>query len=84
MGAMTWLLAGGLASLLARLVPRLRRSWILELAVAAVAALVAGVVATALDFGGWQEADWRAALFAFFAGLAMIAVVRMLGGRDEN
>ena len=84
MGAMTWLLAGGLASLLARPVSRFRRGWILEFVVSAAAALVAGVVATALDFGGWREADWRAAVFAFFAGFAMIAAVRMLGRREEN
>lgn len=84
MGAATWIIAGCLAGLLARAVPRFRRSWIFELAAGAAGALVAGVVATALDFGGWREPDWRAAVFAFLAGLTVIASARMLARRDES
>lgn len=36
-----------------------------------------GVAATALDFGGWNEADWRAALFAFFGAAAAAAAWRL-------
>lgn len=41
------------------------------------AAFLLGVAATALDFGGWHEPDWRAALFAFLGALAAAALFRL-------
>ena len=49
-----------------------------ELAAAIVTALLLGTLATALDFGGWNEPDWRAAVFAFLGAFAAAGVVRKL------
>ncbi|HEY2828560.1 MAG TPA: hypothetical protein VGJ88_00475 [Thermoanaerobaculia bacterium] len=43
---------------------------------ALLAASIAGVAATILDFGGWQQLDWRSAAFAFCAALAAAGIVR--------
>jgi hypothetical protein len=40
--------------------------------------LIAGAVATALDFGGWNEPDWRAGVFAFASALAVIGWMRAI------
>jgi hypothetical protein len=45
--------------------------WIGELLTVSISALVLGGVATALDFGGWNELDWRAGLFVVFGSLAI-------------
>ena len=44
---------------------------------AIVTALILGVAATAADFGGWNEMDWRPVAFAFFGAAAAIATVRI-------
>jgi hypothetical protein len=51
--------------------------WIGELFAAAIGALVLGGIATALDFGGWNELDWRAALFVLFGLMAIAATIRV-------
>jgi len=40
--------------------------------------VAAGLVATAFDFGGWNEIDWRAALFVAICALAAIGCVRLV------
>jgi hypothetical protein len=45
---------------------------------AVLIAIAFGLLATYLDFGGWQELDWRAGLFAFFGGLAAVGFTRAL------
>jgi fluoride ion exporter CrcB/FEX len=83
MGIALWLGGGVVAFLLARIVPLGRGSARLgELTVAVVTAMALGVVATAFDFGGWREPDWRAGLFAFLGALAMVGVLR--AARIEN
>ena len=78
MGAALWLGSGALAFLLARLVPfRRGRRWMGELATALLTALVLGVLATALDFGGWREPDPRAALFALLGSGAILGILRV-------
>ena len=52
-------------------------SWILELFAVILSALVLGAVATALDFGGWNEPDWRAGLFVLFGSAAIAGAVRL-------
>lgn len=52
--------------------------WIGELFTALIGAPAMGILATALDFGGWKEPDWRAALFVTFGCAAMIAAVRLI------
>lgn len=44
-------------------------------------ALVLGVGSTALDFGGWNEPDWRAGVFVFFGCAAVVGGVRLFGLR---
>ena len=77
MGVGLWLGSGVAAWILARIIPlrRGRGGWA-ELAAAVIVALLLGTLATALDFGGWNELDWRAGAFAFFGALAAVAVVR--------
>jgi hypothetical protein len=66
-----------LAFVLARIVPAgRRRARIAELAAALTIAFLLGTVATALDFGGWNELDWRAALFAFLGAFAAAGIAR--------
>ena len=77
MGIVLWVFSGCAAFLLARIVPLARRGgWAWELVPAIVTALLAGLVATALDFGGWRELDWRVFVFALFAAFAAIGVTR--------
>ncbi len=77
-GIALWLGCGVVAFFFARLVPFARRRPWVELAVTLVAALALGVGATALDFAGWNEPDWRAGLFAFFGSFAAAGIVRAL------
>ena len=73
-----WLVAGSGAFALARLVRSGRRGWPAEGLAAILAALAAGLAATALDFGGWKEPDWRAAAFAFAVTAAALALLRLI------
>ena len=50
----------------------------MELLAAIVTALLLGTLATALDFGGWNEPDWRAAAFCALGTFAAIGVVRLI------
>jgi hypothetical protein len=77
MGTALWITSAIVATVLARLVPYARRpAWTGEALVSLAAALLLGVLATALDFGGWQEPDWRAGLFTLFGALAAIGTFR--------
>lgn len=63
----------------ARVVPVLRQTqWLSDLAVSVGVALIAGFAATALDFGGLNELDWRAGLFAFACALAATGWMRVV------
>jgi hypothetical protein len=76
-GVASWFVAGIAAFLVARIIPFSRQTyWKTELVTASLAALAAGIAATILDFGGWQDLDWRSAAFAFCAALAAAGVVR--------
>jgi len=78
MGILVWLISGLLACLLCRLIPAARPPGrLVEYVVSCSVATVAGLVATALDFAGWNDPDWRAALFCFLAALAAIAISRI-------
>ena len=81
MGIALWVLASIAAFALARMAPwRRRRSRIGELSVSILAGLILGTLATALDFGGWNELDWRAGAFVFAGALAAIAAFRLTIG----
>jgi len=51
--------------------------WVAELFATVIGSLILGAIATALDFGGWNELDWRAGLFVFFGSMAIGGVVRV-------
>ncbi|HKO54415.1 MAG TPA: hypothetical protein VJ276_00975 [Thermoanaerobaculia bacterium] len=77
MGLALWLTAGVVTVLLARIVPLGRPGHALaEVMAGGMASLLAGLTATALDFGGWREPDWRAGLFVFFVAAAAVGLVR--------
>ena len=78
MGLSLWLAAGIVAFTIARIVPRGRTGhWAIELASSLIAAAALGFAATALDFGGLREPDWRAGLFVFFGSLAILGMTRL-------
>ena len=77
MGLASWIVAGMIVAALGRLVRTGRRGVALEAIVALVIAFIAGLAATALDFGGWSELDWRAITFAALCTAASIALVRI-------
>jgi hypothetical protein len=52
-----------------------RRVW--ELFATLASAMALGVLATTLDFGGWNEPDWRAGLFVTFGSAAVVGVIRL-------
>ena len=79
MGVGLWIAAGLAAWIIARIVPMGRtKSWIVELVLSMMAAVLLGLAATAGDFGGLREADWRAGLFAFFGSFAVLGVFRLV------
>lgn len=77
MGFLIWLASGVAAFVIARLLPA-RSSVVAETATALGAGVAGGVLATALDFGGWNQIDPRAALLAFLAAAAALGVLRNL------
>jgi hypothetical protein len=79
MGVAAWIGAAACAFLVARNVPLGRpRSRMREILIALAAALVGGMTATALDFGGWSEPDLAPALFVGLLSFGAIAVGRMV------
>ena len=79
MGLAVWFASGLASFLFARIIPSGRdRRWLAELVIAVTTALIFGLIATALDFAGWREPDWRAGLFAFFGAFAATGVFRLV------
>jgi len=79
MGIALWLGCAIVVFFIARSVPYARpRRWIGELITSLLSALAMGITATALDFGGWNEPDWRAGLFVVFGAAAIIGAVRLI------
>ena len=78
MGIVTWITGGLLAALIARFLPPRGTVKIpLDLGVAIASSSLLGLAATALDFGGWREADWRAAVFVTLGSLACLGALRL-------
>ena len=78
MGIALWVVSSVVAFLLARMAPwRRRPTRAGELSVSITAGLLLGALATALDFGGWSEPDWRAALFVFLGAVAAAGMFRL-------
>jgi uncharacterized membrane protein SirB2 len=85
MGIILWLVSGAIAFTIARIVPFARRaSWAGEVLVTLSTAILLGGVATALDFGGWREPDWRAGLFILFGALAAAGLFRLTMTRSPG
>jgi uncharacterized membrane protein SirB2 len=79
MGIVLWVSAGMIAFGVARIVPFARRaSWLGEVFVSVSAAVLLGAVATALDFGGWREPDWRAGVFIFLGAFGACGLFRLV------
>ena len=79
MGIALWAASGIAAFLIARNVPAGRSTARrVELLLAIVAALLLGVVATALDFGGWRELEWRAGVLCFLGAFAALGAWRLV------
>ena len=77
MGIASWAAASSAALVIARIVPWGRdRRWLPEIVTVLLAGGACGLIATAMDFGGWQEPDWRAALFVLLGAFAAVGVVR--------
>lgn len=75
-----WIIAGLGAFAAARLIRAGRpKSWLIEGPLSLIVAAAAGLAATALDFGGWQEPDWRSGVFAFAAAFGAIGLARAIG-----
>jgi hypothetical protein len=80
MGIALWIGCAAAVFLSARYVSYARPGrWMGELILAVASAIVFGLIATALDFGGWNEPDWRADLFEFFGSAAAIGALRLAG-----
>ena len=74
-----WAGSAVIAFFVARNVPAARTpAKLLELSVAIVMGLLCGLAATALDFGGWQEMDWRAGALCFVGAMAGLAAIRLM------
>ena len=79
MGAALWATAALSVFLVARIVPPGRsKNYLMELLVAIAAAAAFGLAATALDFGGWRDADWRAVVFVVLGTAAATGAQRAL------
>jgi hypothetical protein len=79
MGIALWLGCAMTVFFIARTVRYARpQRWIGELITALISAMTMGLIATALDFGGWNELDWRAALFVAFGVTAIVGAVRII------
>jgi uncharacterized membrane protein SirB2 len=77
MGAALWITSALSVFVIARIVPSGRaRSYLTELLIAIAAAIVLGLVATALDFGGWCDPDWRALAFVTLGVAALTGAER--------
>jgi uncharacterized membrane protein YeaQ/YmgE (transglycosylase-associated protein family) len=82
MGIALWLGCALVVFIIARRIRYARPArWFGELFAAILSALVMGVIATALDFGGWNELDWRAGVFCFLGSAAVVGGVRLFGLR---
>ena len=77
MGAVYWLASALSIFLVARIVPAGRiKNYLLELIASLAAAFACGLAATALDFGGWRESDWRAVLFVLLGTASVLGASR--------
>jgi hypothetical protein len=74
-----WITSALSVFLVARIIPPGRRkNYLTELLVAIAAGALLGFAATALDFGGWRDTDWRAVVFVLLGTAAATGAQRAL------
>lgn len=79
MGIGIWLLSAAAAAAVTQIIPAGRDGrWVVESLLAIGVGLMLGVLATALDFGGWNEIDWRAAALSALGGFLAVGVSRLI------
>ena len=77
MGVVIWTVAGLLAFAIGRILKSGGAlTWPAEVVIATGAAMGFGLIATAFDFGGWREVEWRAGLFALAGSSLVLALAR--------
>ena len=77
MGVALWLLCGVAVFAAARVITAGRPArFVTELLLVIMTSFAAGLAATALDFGGWNELDWRAGAFVILSTFAVIGLAR--------
>ena len=82
MGIATWFASAAVAIAIGRtILTRSPLPLVTETLIASVAACCYGLGATALDFGGWNEPDWRAAAFALFGAATWLPLARAVAKR---
>ena len=84
MGLIAWIVLGGLAGLIAKvLMPgKDPGGCIITVIIGIVGALLGGFLATALGFGGLSGLDWRSLVIAVVGAFVLLAILRLLrGGR---
>jgi hypothetical protein len=84
MGLILWILAGLVSFAITRFIDTRRLGWVIELSVSLLAALAAGVAATAMDFGGWAVFDGRGFAFAGLTSLLCIGLIRLRRARRDS
>lgn len=84
MGLISWIIAGLLTFTLVRFLGAARQRWPVELAVSLGSAILGGLAATALDFGGWAVSDVRAVAFAGLISLFSIGLLRERKRRRDS
>ena len=77
MGLVMWAAAGAGAFAVARMLKSGGAvAWPVELTATILAGIAFGLLATAFDFGGWKELEWRAGAFALAGASLTLAIVR--------
>lgn len=80
MGILSWLLGAFVALVACRFIPLGRTAGRLPEAICGIVfALAGGLVATRLDFGGWNAFELRAALFCAMTTTCGVAIYRCAG-----
>lgn len=84
MGLTLWIVAGLVTFALTRFIENRRRGWLAEVVVSLSFAVAAGLMATAMDFGGWAVADGRSFAFAGVCSLLGVGLLRLKTGPGDS
>ena len=84
MGLIAWIVLGGIAGLIAKVIMPGRDpgGCILTVVIGIVGALLGGFLSTALGFGGLTgDLDWRSLVIAVIGSIVLLAIWRLIRGR---